>query len=118
MEIKTFINRYNLRLDNMKILVTGAGGYIGTTLTEMLVQNGYEVTALDRFLFGNTLEDIDNVNKIKGDVRNLDTTTFRNTLRKVDVVIDLAALSNDPSGELDPVKTFSINHQVCPSICS
>lgn len=94
----------------MRILVTGAGGYIGTTLTDMLVQNGYEVTAIDRFLFGNTLEGIGNVNKIKGDIRNLDTATFRNTLKKVDVVIDLAALSNDPSGELDPVKTFSINH--------
>ena len=110
MAIKIFINRYILQLNYMKILVTGAGGYIGTTLTEMLVQSGYEVTALDRFLFGNTLEDIDNVNKIKGDIRNLDTATFRNILRKVDVVMDLAALSNDPSGELDPVKTFSINH--------
>ncbi len=94
----------------MKILVTGAGGYIGTTLTDILVQNGYEVTAIDRFLFGDTLKDIDNVNKVKGDIRNLDTTTFRNILRKVEVVIDLGALSNDPSGELDPVKTFSINH--------
>ena len=94
----------------MKILVTGAGGYIGTTLTDMLVQNGHEMTAIGRFQFGDTLKDFDNVNKIKGDIRNLDTTTFRNILRRVDVVIDLAALSNDPSSELDPVKTFSINH--------
>ena len=58
---------------NMKILVTGAGGYIGTTLTEMLSRDSYEITAIDRFLFGDTLDDIHNVNKIKADIRNLDT---------------------------------------------
>lgn len=94
----------------MKILVTGAGGYIGTTLTEMLTEKNHEVTAIDRFLFGDTLDDIHDVNKIKADIRNLDTTSFRNILKNVDVVIDLAAISNDPSGELDPVKTFSVNH--------
>ncbi len=94
----------------MKILVTGAGGYIGTTLTEMLSRDSYEITAIDRFLFGDTLDDIHNVNKIKADIRNLDTIKFKDALRNIDVVIDLAALSNDPSGELDPVKTFSINH--------
>lgn len=94
----------------MRILVTGGGGYIGTVLTEILTNRGHDVTVIDRFLFGDTLDDIHNVNIIKADIRNLDTTTFRNILKNIDVVVDLAALSNDPAGELDPVKTFSINH--------
>ena len=39
----------------MKVTVTGAGGYIGSVLVPMLLEAGHEVTALDRFFFGETL---------------------------------------------------------------
>ena len=93
----------------MHILVTGGAGYIGSALIIELLKNGHKVKCLDRFFFG--AESLDealpnpNLQLIRDDIRWFDP----NILRNVDVVIDLASLSNDPSGELDPVKTFDIN---------
>jgi nucleoside-diphosphate-sugar epimerase len=92
-----------------KILVTGAGGYIGSTLTRMLLEQGYQVVALDRFFFGRqTLPEEGNGLKIQqADIRWTDESAFEG----IDAVIDLAALSNDPSGELHQEKTWEINHR-------
>ena len=90
----------------MRILITGAGGYIGTSLVDLLSASGYTVVALDRYLFGDTIEEKRNVKVIKDDIRTVES----NVLNGIDVVVDLAALSNDPSGELSPVITESINH--------
>ena len=95
----------------MKVLVTGGGGYIGSVLIQMLLERGYKVKCLDRFFFGmETLSHVagdPNLEIIKDDVRWFDP----NILRDVDAVIDLAALSNDPTGELDPTKTMEINYK-------
>ena len=94
----------------MKVLVTGGSGYIGSILTRMLLERGYKVKCLDRFFFGmESLKDVmsdPNLEIIKDDVRWFDP----NILKDVDAVLDLAALSNDPSGELDPAKTYDINY--------
>lgn len=92
-----------------RVLVTGGAGYIGSVLTEMLLDAGDEVTVLDRFFFGPTLAhlaDRPGLRVVKGDVR----TVGPEIMNGIDGVCDLAALSNDPAGELNPGKTMEINH--------
>jgi len=90
------------------ILVTGAGGYIGTTLVPMLLDAGYNVTALDRFFFGgNLLCSHPRLTSIQEDSRRIGPQH----LKGIDAVIDLVAISNDPSGELFESQTWAINHE-------
>ncbi len=89
------------------ILVTGAGGYIGTTLVPMLLEAGYKVRAVDRFFFGRELlRPHDRLTVIQEDVRKLTREHFQGA----DSVIDLVSVSNDPSGELFQDPTWQINH--------
>ena len=93
-----------------RVLVTGGAGYIGSVLSAMLLDQGYKVSVLDRFFFGPTLKHLEgrgDLRLIKGDIR----TFPPELLEGVDAVIDLAALSNDPAGELEPEKTISINYR-------
>ena len=93
----------------MNVLVTGGAGYIGSVMSRILLEKGYNVTILDRLFFGNdSLKDItDQITIIKDDVRFFDP----NLLKGIDAVFDLAALSNDPCGELDQEKTLEINYK-------
>ena len=94
----------------MKVLVTGGAGYIGSILLRELLKEGYHVVCLDRLFFGiESIRDLlenSRFELIKDDVRWFSPTI----LEDVDVVVDLAALSNDPAGELDPAKTYDINY--------
>ena len=89
-----------------RILVTGAGGYIGTTLVPLLLDEGYSVRAIDRFFFGQgLLPEHPRLEIVTEDTRKLALEHFEG----VDAVIDLAAISNDPSGELFRDATLEIN---------
>lgn len=92
------------------ILIAGAGGYLGSEMVPAFLKKGYKVIALDRYYFGEVFSDLaDNTNLkvVKDDVRNFD----ERLLRGVDVVINLAAISNDPASEINPEITQSINYK-------
>ncbi|MEM2911542.1 MAG: NAD(P)-dependent oxidoreductase [Candidatus Bathyarchaeia archaeon] len=93
----------------MKVLVTGGAGYIGSILCRTLLEKGYNVTCLDRFFFGtDPIKDIaEKIKIVKDDIRWFEPEI----LREIDAVFDLASLSNDPAGELDPQKTLEINYK-------
>ena len=89
------------------VLVTGAGGYIGSVLVPKLLARGYRVKAVDRFFFGeDKLKDHPHLTLVKEDTRRLREEVFA----QVDFVIDLVAMSNDPSGETFEEVTWQINH--------
>lgn len=90
------------------VLVTGAGGYIGSVLVPKLLSKGYRVKAVDRYFFGKEkLPKHENLQIIQEDTRKLKEEIFDN----VDYVIDLVAISNDPSGELFNEATWQINYK-------
>ena len=88
----------------MKILIFGAGGYIGIPLAERLVERGHQVTAADRYFFGKHPR---GCQIMRADIRSICTDPAGWT--GVDAIIDLAGLSNDASAEIDPDVTRAIN---------
>jgi nucleoside-diphosphate-sugar epimerase len=92
----------------MKVLVTGGTGYIGRVLVPELIKKNYNVTVIDRGFLNYHIfnDDWNSVNIMRADIR----TCEPELLRGYDAVIDLAALSNDPSGELNKLATWDINY--------
>ena len=100
----------------MNILITGHRGYIGSVLTEKL-KHEFTVKGIDAGYFDDCYLDknfkIDSkINNITKDIRNLELDDFKN----VDCVIHLAALSNDPLGELSPGVTKEINYNAAVNL--
>jgi nucleoside-diphosphate-sugar epimerase len=92
-----------------RVLVTGAAGYVGCVLVPKLLAAGHEVIALDLMLFGDEgLPTHPKLCVVRGDIR--DTKHFASLLPGVDSVIHMACISNDPSFELDPALSKSINY--------
>jgi nucleoside-diphosphate-sugar epimerase len=97
---------------HMKVLVTGSEGYIGSVMVPMLLEEGMEVVGLDVSLYAEG--NLDNSTfpsypLIAKDVRDVEKADIAG--QGIDAIVHLAALSNDPLGELDPVLTMAINHR-------
>ena len=92
----------------MRVLVTGHDGYIGTVLVPMLRGAGHEVVGLDCGLYeGCALgEEPAAVPALRRDVRDVEARE----LAGFDAVVHLAAISNDPLGDLNPDVTYDVNH--------
>jgi nucleoside-diphosphate-sugar epimerase len=93
----------------MKILLTGHNGYIGAVAGSILQSAGNEVVGLDTDLFAGTDfgEPAPPIPDVRKDIRDL----TKADLEGFDAVVHLAALSNDPLGNLEPNLTYSINHK-------
>ena len=91
----------------MRVLVTGHNGYIGSVMVKVLRLAGHEVLGLDSYFFANGMtSEKDATPALRKDVRDVSPED----LAGVEGVVHLAALCNDPLGDLNSDWTFDINH--------
>lgn len=89
----------------MKILLTGACGFVGTRLTKSLLDAGHEVIGLDIMWFGNFLEPHERLTVIEADIRDIEKVPMED----VDAVLHLANVANDPCADLDSKMNWEVN---------
>jgi len=88
-------------------LVMGGGGYLGSVMVPILLSIGYHVRVIDRFFWGkDVLSPHENLSLIEADTRSYPKTY----LKDIDIIIDLASISNDYAAELKPQVTLDINY--------
>jgi nucleoside-diphosphate-sugar epimerase len=100
----------------MRTLVTGHNGYIGCVLVPLLQEAGHEVVGLDNYLYEACTfgDDVADPPALRKDVRDVTVED----LEGFDAVIHLAAISNDPVGDLDPETTYEINHRAASRLAA
>ncbi len=94
-----------------RVLVIGGGGYIGSVLVRQLLEKGYGVTVLDKFLYGReSLEGLEDgaLRILTGDTRHVEDIT--RAAQDADAVVHLAELVGDPACALDPQRTIEMNY--------
>ncbi len=92
----------------MRVLVTGHNGYIGSVMVPFLQKAGHEIVGLDTYLYEECTfgREVPDVPSIRTDLRDVTP----DEVRGFDAVIHLAALCNDPVGNMNPGTTYDINH--------
>lgn len=94
----------------MKVLVTGNRGYIGSVLTDILIQKGYDIVGFDTNYFQGLCPLPPTATKIKQITKDIRKIS-KEDLQGINFIIHLAALSNDPVGQLNPSLTKKINYK-------
>src|SRR5690349_18075741 len=95
--------------DMKRVMVTGGAGYKGCILVPQLLNAGYEVVVYDLMLFGSQgLPSHVRLKVVEGDIR--DTSRYATAVAGCDAVIHMACISNDPSFDLDPTLSQTINY--------
>lgn len=99
--------------EKKRVLITGGSGYIGTHLTEMLLNNDYKVVLLDNHIYGNHgvshLKNHPQLEIIHGDIANIKDVV--KSLKDVDTIIALAAIVGDPACGVNPQETLNLNYE-------
>lgn len=92
----------------MKVLVTGHNGYIGSVMTNVLTDAGFDVVGLDSYLYSACTfgPDVPDIPSMRKDVRDVEVAD----LEGFDAICHLAGISNDPVGDLIANVTYDINH--------
>ena len=96
-----------------KVLITGGAGYLGSTLTEVLLSEGYLVTVLDNLIYKQlsltTFCHKSKFNFVYGDVR--DSDLLSSLVKTHDIIIPLAAIVGMPACKKDPKLTVDVNYR-------
>ena len=103
----------------MRVLITGGAGYLGSVLTERLLNNGYNVTILDNLMYNQTslihYSHNKRFNFIYGDVRN--HKLLEDLVTTFDVVIPLAAIVGFPACDRDKELATAVNYEHVRKVC-
>ena len=101
-----------------KVLITGGAGYLGSVLTEVLLNKGYRVTVLDNLIYKQTsvapFAYHSNFDFILGDVTN--ESTLKPLVESHDVIIPLAAIVGMPACKAQPELTVKVNYEQVKNI--
>ncbi len=101
-----------------KVLITGGAGYLGSVLTEVLLNKGYKVTVIDNLIYKQTsvapFSYNDNFKFILGDVR--DNSILKSLVDEHDIIIPLAAIVGMPACKAQPEATVDINYKQVQNI--
>src|SRR5918996_921363 len=98
----------------LRVLVTGHNGYIGCVLVPLLLEAGHDVGGLDNYLYETCTfgDDVEGISALRKDVRDVEAAD----LEGFEAVIHLAAISNDPVGDLNADTTYDINHRAASNL--
>jgi nucleoside-diphosphate-sugar epimerase len=96
------------------VFITGGAGYVGSALVPELLKKGYSATVYDLYIYDYKFPEHPNLRQVKGDIRDRENLIAAS--KEADAIIHLAAISNDPSFDLNPNLGKSINYDAVHNI--